>query len=391
MSDDNKPQITPAAAAVSAHTPARSGHAEAESPSPRKRWRRLLLLVLGPVAVLAAGAYIYLATGRYAATDNAYIKADIVMVSAEVAGPVARVAVRENQRVQAGDVLFVVDEEPYRIALTRAQAQLQAVQTLLDSLKASYQQKVEELELARTNVAYAERELARQQALSERKLASDTEVDRARHDFDVAKLQVPIVEQQLAQLRAQLGGEVVGQLHQHAAYLTARATRESAELDLERATVRAPFDGVASNVPMIGQYVAPGGPVMSIVADQNVWIEANYKETDLTHVIVGQPVGIHVDTYPDRTWQGEVQSIGQATGAEFSVIPAQNATGNWVKVAQRIPVRITVHAADADPMLRAGMSAEVEIDTGYQRELPAFLSFARAAPPQRAVAATRHP
>jgi membrane fusion protein (multidrug efflux system) len=153
--------------------------------------------------------------------------------------------------------------------------------------------------------------------------------------------------------------------------------RDTAVLDLERTTVRASLDGVASKVPVVGQYVAPGTPIMSVVSNQEKWIEANFKETDLTHVVVGQSVKIKLDTYPDREWHGRVQSISQATGAEFSVIPAQNATGNWVKITQRIPVRIAIETRANDPELRVGMSAEVDIDTGYERPAPAFLTWIR--------------
>ena len=373
----------------SERTPAPGADAQLQAtPPPRRRGRLLrpVLLLAGPLLVLAVGTYVYLHSGRYAATDNAYVKADRVTLSSRVAGAITQVEVRENQRVAAGDVLFVVDPEPYRVALARAEAQAETVHAFIASLEATYRQRLEELALAQTNAAYAERELERQRALAVQKLSSDETVDEARHEVDIAARRIRIVEQQIAQLVAQLGGAPDGHLTQQPAYVAAKAARDSAALDLEHTVMRAPFDGVASKVPLPGQYVAPGGAVMSVVAERDVWIEANYKETELTYVKVGQPVRIHVDTFPDREWHGAVESISQATGAEFSVIPAQNATGNWVKVTQRIPVRITVEAA-GEPVLRAGMSATVDIDTGRERSLPAFLTFGRGdSPPGAAVA-----
>ncbi len=348
----------------------------AHAPPHRRRALRRVLLAGGPLAVLAAGGYVYLTTGRYVETENAYVKADKLAVSARVAGQIERVAVHENERVETGDVLFVLDDEPYRVALARAEAQLHAVRSMIESVKAQYAQQLEELQLARTDLAFTERELERQLSIDERDLGSEADVDRARHERDVATRRIAIVEQRLAQLRAQLGSSAGGgRLTDHSAYLAAKAARDAAALDLEHAVVEAPFDGIAGKVPTRGRHVAPGAAVMSLVADHDVWIEANYKETDLTRVEVGQPVRIRIDTYPDREWRGEVESIAQATGAEFSVIPPQNATGNWVKIAQRVPVRIAVDGGPEDRALRAGLSATVEIDTGHARRVPSFLRF----------------
>lgn len=339
-----------------------------------KRVIRGVLLLLGIGAVVAGGTYVYWTSGRFAETDNAYVKASMVIVSAEVTGALVDVAVHENQKVWAGDILFKIDDGPYRVALKRAEAQEQVVKAMLESQKASFAQKLDELALARTNVEYQSRELKREQALASQNLGSESDVDSAQHDFDVASQQINIIEQSLAQLRIQLGGDPNLSVTDHAGYLAVKAARDAAAIELDRTNARAPIDGIASKVPVKGMHVGPGTPVMSIVSDRDVWIEANYKETDLSHVEAGQRVEIHVDSYPDRDWSGLVESIGQATGAEFSVIPAQNATGNWVKVTQRIPVRIAVDMHEGDPQLRAGMSAVVAIDTGFERKLPSFLS-----------------
>jgi membrane fusion protein (multidrug efflux system) len=348
---------------------------------------RPVLLVLGPFVALTVGGYAYYTSGRIVETDNAYVKADVGVVSAEIAGPIVAIGVRENQRVAAGDVLFTIDTRPFEVALARADAQLAAIDDFVESTRASYAQAVEQLALTRTNAAYEQRELDRLAALAERRLASEIDVDEARHKRDVARQQIQVTERSLEQIRARLGGDLARPVTEQAAYLAAKSTRDAAALDLERTVVRAPFTGIASNVPTRGTYVQPGAPVMTVVADHGMWIEANYKETDLTYVAVGQHVDITLDTYPDRHWRGTVESISQATGAEFSVIPAQNATGNWVKVAQRIPVRIAIEQRGDDLELRAGMSAIVDIDTGHERPAPRWV---RALLPSRpAFAASR--
>jgi membrane fusion protein (multidrug efflux system) len=381
VSDDkNGSEVTPAE-----HT---ADEARAESaPQRPRRWLRTLLLVLGPVLVALAGAFIYMNSGRYVETDNAYVKSDTVLLGAEVAGPIKRVAVRENERVHASDVLFEIDDAPYRVMVERGESQVAAVESFIESLQASYEQQLEQLELAKIDIAYYERELERQQGLAARQLGTEADVDEARHDLEVARQQIPIIEQALAQLRAQIGGKIApgldgGELvggttlfHGNAAYRTVKAMLEDAKLDLARTIVHAPFDGVVTRVPTVGHFVSPGSPVLAVVSDHKVWVEANFKETQLTHVEPGQAVAIRIDTYPDHEWRGEVETISPATGSEFAVIPAQNASGNWVKVAQRIPVRISVDVRPGDPQLRAGMSAIVEIDTGFERQAPSFLSF----------------
>jgi membrane fusion protein, multidrug efflux system len=360
--------------------PAGDGAPSAAAPvaRPRRRWVRRTLLALGPVLVLIVGTYVYVNTGRHVETDNAYVKADMVVVSAEVAGLIEHVAVGENEFVRAGDVLFEIDKRPYEVAVDRTEAQLEAVKAFILGLQASYQQRLEELELAHTNVAYQQRKLAREQSLAEQQLGSDADVDEARNELDVAAKQVPIIEQALAQLRAQLGGHITGGFETHPAYRAVQSMYDDALLNLHHTVVRAPINGVVSRVPLAGRYTMTGTPVMSVVSSANLWVEANYKETELTHVDVGQPVAVHIDTYPDHEWHGTVESISPATGAEFSVIPAQNASGNWVKVAQRIPVRIALEIAPGDPPLRAGMSAIVDIDTRFERPVPPMLSFLRA-------------
>ena len=367
----------PAAGTAAPHEPVREqadhGDTSAVKPATRKRNVRRMLLIGGPFLVVLISGYLYYTGGRYIETENAYIKADKVMISARVAGAIATVAVHENQHVDTGDVLFRLDETPFRIALAQAEAHLQAVRSDLEALKASYEQKRRELELAETNARYSKRELQRQTELARKKLISQERLDAARHDYDVTQQQVAVIRQDLAQILANLSGNETMAVENYPRYLEAKAQRDQAALDLQHAVVRAPFPGIASKTPEPGDYVKEGGVVMSIVADSGMWIEANYKETQLTHVRRGQRVTIHVDTFPGHEWHGRVASISQATGAEFSILPPQNASGNWVKVVQWIPVRIALEHPGGGPALRAGMSTEVEVDTGYRRSLPGIV------------------
>jgi membrane fusion protein, multidrug efflux system len=370
MSDETRPSTQ-----APAESPTPAAGQPAAAPRRRRSVLRPVLLTLGPLLVVGVGAYFYMTGGRYVSTDNAYVKSDLVLISAEVSGPITSVAVHENQRVARGDVLFTIDDRSFQIAYSRAKAQLRAIHDYVESQRASYLQTLEELAQARTDAAYEKHEFERLSALAAKKLASEIDVDAARHKTENTAQEVTVKERSLDSIRARLGGDPDRPLDEQAMYTAAKTMLDSAELNLEHTVVRVPFDGIASKVPMIGHYVTPGAAVMSIVADSGAWIEANYKETDLTYVAVGQSVDIQLDTYPDHHWQGRVQSISQATGAEFSVIPAQNATGNWVKVIQRIPVRIAIDTHPNDPQLRAGMSAVVDIDTKHRRGRPGFLSW----------------
>lgn len=343
-------------------------------PRPSRSTLRRLLLISVPVVVAAVAGYFYILGGRFVATENAHINADMVQISAQVDGPITRIAVNENESVPQGALLFQVDPAPYRIALRQAQARLQQAHSDIETLKASYRQAQEKLNLANLNAAYAEREYQRQLTLARRHVTSQAQRDRYRHEWDVAKEQVAALRQERARIRASLNGDPDIPVAQHPRYREAEAARDAAALNLQRTWVRAPFDGVAAKVPDPGAQVAVGRPIMSLIAEHGTWIVANFKETALAHVRSGQPVSIEVDTYPDHQWHGHVQSIAQATGSEFSLLPAQNASGNWVKVVQRIPVRIAIDHQPGDPPLRAGMSVTIEIDTGYHRRGPDFLA-----------------
>ncbi|TNE58176.1 MAG: HlyD family secretion protein [Alphaproteobacteria bacterium] len=329
--------------------------------------KRLFLLLLGPALLALIAGYFYATSGRYISTENAYIKTDKAMIAAEVSGPILSVAVRDNQAVRQGEVLFIIDDRTYQITLAAAEANLQNIRDELFSLRAGYHQKEAELSLARTTLAFAEKELGRQSKLLKSRTISDSAYDDAALAVETARQKIIITEQQLADIRAKLAGDPETPIEAHPKYLAAKASVDRAQYDLDRTVVRAPFDGIASDTPNVGEQVVGSSlfssPVMSLVASDHARITANFKETELTHMKVGQPVTIHVDAYPGESWRGQVESIAQATGAEFSVIPPQNASGNWVKVVQRVPVRISIDPREGAPMLRAGMSAEVRVDT----------------------------
>jgi len=338
-----------------------------------KRRLRMVLFAVGPVVALLVAAGLYFGSGRYVETDNAYVKANKVTISAQVSGPISAIAVHENQAVSQGQELFRIDPQPFRIALEQAEAQLRGVRSDIEGRKASYRQKREQLRLAKLNLDFAARELNRQSQLAQRKLTPQVKLDEAQHNLDTAREQIAMLEQEQAQTLAQLSGNADIPPEQHPNYLEAKASRDNAALNLQHTVVTAPFAGTASKVPQLGQYVGAGGAVMSVIASSDIWIEANFMETDLANVRPGQPVKIRVDTYGGRQWHGTVQSIAQATGAEFSVLPPQNASGNWVKVVQRIPVRIAINPVAGDPPLRVGMTTAVEIDTGAHHTLAKLL------------------
>ncbi len=334
-----------------------------------RRVKRLLLLVVIPAVAVLVGATLYLRGGRYVETDNAYIKADKVPISAEVSGAIKDVLVSENQTVAANQPLFRLDPAPFEVAVAKAEAKLAQVKTDLSALRASYREKQAEIALARSKYAFALKDQRRQSDLVAKNFISASRFDDAKQASDLAGLQIGALEQDLKRIAETLGGSVDAPADRHPSYRAALAELEQAKLDLARVEVRASLPGTVSKPPKPGQYVTTGSMAMALVVSGNLWVEANFPETDLTYVRPGQPVTIHIDTYPDAAWKGEVDSLSPATGAEFSVIPAQNATGNWVKIAQRVPVRIKLEVAQGMPQLRAGLSTIVEIDTGHRRRI----------------------
>ena len=336
-----------------------------------RRRVRLALLGLGPLVVLGGAAYYYVTGGRYVSTDDAYVEADKVQISSDVAGRVIEVDVGDHQTVAKGKLLFRIDDEPYRIALARAEAQLVAARNNIEAMKATYRQKQAQLQQAKDSLEFYKRELDRQERLVSNNFVSVSQYDQARHNHDNARAQSMAVEQDLAQTLANLGGSPDINTNDHPQVRQAAAQRDQAALDLSHTRVLAPEDGVTAKIDLRpGQYMQAGQPAFALVEMHRLYIEANVKETDLTHLKPGQEASIEVDSYPGHQWRAVLTSLSPGTGSEFSILPPQNATGNWVKVVQRVPVRLVLAPGEATNGLRAGMSVSVEIDTHHQNPLP---------------------
>jgi membrane fusion protein (multidrug efflux system) len=332
-------------------------------------WIRPVLMIVLPAVVIAAGLVVWLRGGRYVGTDNAYVEADKVPISAEVSGAVREVLVRENDRVAAGQPLFRIDPAPFQVAVARAEANEAETRTNLLALKASYREKQAEIAVARTRHEFALKDQRRQAELAARDYVPASALDAAKLNADVTAQQITSLEQDLNRIAQSLGGSVDRPVTEHPSDRVALAELAQARLDLARVEVRAPLPGTVSQQPKPGQYVTKGNMAMVLVVSDTPWVVANLTEKDLTNVHPGQPVSIRVDTYPHVEWKGVVESLSPATGSEFSILPAQNATGNWVKIAQRVAVRIRLEPAAGRPPLRAGLSADVKIDTGHRRRL----------------------
>ena len=333
----------------------------------RRTLRRVLMIVVPAIAVIV-GVAAYALTGRYVSTDNTYVKADIVAISPEISGVVNKINVTENQRVTQGQVLLTVDATQYTIGLAEADAEIRSAAAKYDADRAHLKQKDESLRMAQTDASFADRELKRQAALGAGRFVAVQKIDEVQHTRDTAIQKIALLKQEQAEILARLDGKPDLPLEQYPSYQSGLAKRAAAEYFLGKAVIRAPFDGIVSHVPKVGDFARTGVPALNLVSSQVIWIDANYKETDLTYIRPSQPVDIHVDTYPGRVFKGHIDSIAQASGGEFALLPAQNSTGNWVKVVQRIPVRVAIDNPPSDgPVLRAGMSVTVDADTGARR------------------------
>jgi membrane fusion protein, multidrug efflux system len=340
---------------------------------------RAVLLIVVPLLVAVVGVEMYIASGKVVSSENAYVKAEKVAVSSDVAGRVSELNVKPHQRVQTGEILFVLDQRPFEIELARAEAQLGVVENEIRGYRSVYRMEVATLEMATDDLGYFQREHDRQKKLSSGGIVSKARFDQAQHDLQQARQRISGIREQIGNALTRLGGDPDLPVESHPSYLEALAERDASMLQLELTVVRAAESGVIGSIELqVGEYVEDGQPVFSIVRDDSVWVTANLKETQLTHVEIGQTVSIIADTYPDKNFSAVVESIAPATGAEFSLLPPQNASGNWVKVVQRIPVRLKILDDQGNTPLRAGMSVTAEITTGHEREIPDVLRQAMA-------------
>jgi membrane fusion protein (multidrug efflux system) len=337
----------------------------------RLLWRTIMWSL--PLVAIAVALFAWLSAGRFVGTDNAYVKGDRVYIATELSGPIVEVAVTENQSVSRGQLLFRLDDQPYRTALAKIEAEIEIQRAEIRGLRAQWRTKREDIKAAQSQQNYAQADYDRQKDLADRKFAPAAKMEESRMGLDVARQRIASLEEDLQRIEAALAGDPKIKVDDHPKVKQMLAARDEALHNLRRTTIEAPLDGVVSKVLVPGSYAVMGVPSIAVVANKDLWIEANFKETELTRVRVGQPVTITVDTYPDMQCTGKVTSLSQSTGAEFAVLPPQNATGNWVKVVQRIPVRTSVNCKEGDPPLRVGMSVTIEIDTGHRRSFGELL------------------
>ena len=331
---------------------------------------RLVLLIGVPVATIYFGAQYYVTNAHYVSTENAYVKANMISVSAGVSGYVTRMQVAGNQRVEAGQLLFAIDDEPYRIEVARASAAIAQVRNTLLAARASYFETQADLEEAVEQVNYNQRLFERQEKLAKKGIATGSKYDEAENELALAKRRVRTLRERVRGALADLSGDINLAIELHPMHAEAAAVREAAERDFRHTLVYAPIGGIVGKINLQqGEYVEAGRPLFPIVQTGNLWVEANLKETQLTHVMLGQRVSVIADTYPDHIWHATVTSISPSTGAEVAILPPQNASGNWVKVVQRIPVKITIDSQQHEVQLRPGMTVTIRIDTEREVKL----------------------
>ena len=338
----------------------------------RRRWTRWGLFALLPLALIVGG-YWYVTGGRIMSTDNAYVNAEMVGVSDDIAGIVQEVDVTENQHVTAGQILYRLKALKFQIALDDAKANLAQTVLTIESMDEDYKRMLSDVAAQQAQVELDQTNYDRATMLLHNNTVPQSNYDQAKATLDVDQSKLESLRRQAAVQLAKLGGNSDIPVTQQPQYSQAQAQVDEAQRQFDHTVVKAPFGGIVTNVPSIapGKYLEASTTAFFLVDTDHVWVDANPKETELTYVRPGQPVTVTVDTYPGSQWHGTVESISPAAAQQFALLPAQNTSGNWVKVVQRIPMRVRLDASDkTKPPLRAGMSAEVDVDTGHARGFP---------------------
>jgi membrane fusion protein (multidrug efflux system) len=350
-----------------------SGKGRQISRRDRIRWGLFALLPL----VLIVGGYYYVTGGQVMSTDDAYVQAEKVGISTDVSGIVQDVAVKDNQHVDAGQVLYRLDPRQFQIALDNAKANLAQVAMSIEAMKQDYKRMMSDTAAQQAQVDLDQTNYDRNAMLLKTATVSQAVFDQARYTLENDKSKLAAVQQQTKVQLARLGGNADVATTEHPQYRQAQAQVDEAQRQLDHTIVSAPFAGIVTNVPAIapGKYLAASTTAFFLVDTDHIWVDATPKETELTYVRPGQQVTVTVDMYPDHEWHGVVESVSPAAAQEFSLLPAQNTSGNWVKVVQRVPMRVRLDVSDKNlPPLRAGMSVEVDVDTGHARGLPHFIT-----------------
>lgn len=347
---------------------ARAHPVDAPPKKPLKQHLRPVFMLGVPALFVAIGYGQYVADEPFVSTDNAYARVAKASINARISGQVVEIAVDDNQPVHKGQVLFRIDPKPLQIAVDRAEAQLANARLRIDGLKASYRQQQAELQSAKASADYDQKEFGRKKALIATEFVSKALYERAETDLKVSRQRIASIEQQIASTVVALNGNPDIALDNHPTVREAKAQLDEAQLYLSYATVTAPDDGIVAKVDdlQVGNYVNNGAPAFALISDREIWVEANFRETQVTHMRPGQTATITLDTYPDRPFKAHVISMSPGAGADFALLPPENATGNWVKVVQRVPVRLELDEADPALPLFSGTSATVKVDTGHR-------------------------